>query len=407
MVQSRFTERVASERWAAHFYLIAALPMAYVAYKGVVPLSVATALAAAFFLRWNLVSKILSNANYLAYLIALFMFVLAIAGIATESFQPNITRVIQLSGIFVVLYCIGILAGAAGPEHLHARGIAVAGGILIAAALFFVMPLLPLGLWTVTESGRFANESPYSAALAVFLVPAAVLVWRYLSKMLAAGILVVASAQILLVDSDVCKLAAVISIGVLLIARLSPFFVLAGFIVSAIIFGLSLMYGCFAGQTVFDVFLHGFINELFGNDISVIHRFYVYDFTNRAICSSPIFGLGVGGILEYPGYDFFIEDIQRYLLPRHPHNGWLHVWVAAGVGGWLAAVALMSGLFYWSAKRQGDPWLRAAMMAGIAAWIVVQQISYSVWSAWWLSFLAIAIAITFYTPQPITINNAK
>ena len=371
-----------------------ALPMAYVSYKGIVPLTMIAGVLAALTMWRQRICLLASLDKWLATTITLFFVTLIAAGIMSETLVASIERGLAVAAVFLTCFCIATLARSEDVDGLRRRAWAVTVGVFISAALFFVMPMMPIEIWTVVEGGRLENEAPYALALAVMAVPICVLIWRYGAKYLAIAAGLIIFAQIWSADPDTSRIALLMALLALPLGRFAPWVIVPCFVAASVIFGGIVFYNCFAHPSLFDLLRTHYLEPYFGGDISILHRVYVYDFTNRAICSAPAFGIGVGGILHYPGYDVFLADIQRYLLPRHPHNGWLHIWSAAGVFGWLSVVALMTALFAWVGRWGGSPWMRAASTSALVAWFVIQQFSFSVWATWWLSLVALIFIIT-------------
>jgi O-antigen ligase len=122
---------------------------------------------------------------------------------------------------------------------------------------------------------------------------------------------------------------------------------------------------------------------------SGLHRAYIYDFVLKAIWQRPLAGWGVDAVSLLPGAEAVIPSLQRNLLPSHPHNAVLEVWVETGaVGAILGAVVLWLILrrIENGAAHRGEA---AAAAAAFAAYLVIGLLSFSLWATWWLSLAVI------------------
>ena len=75
--------------------------------------------------------------------------------------------------------------------------------------------------------------------------------------------------------------------------------------------------------------------------LSSIHRTYIYDFVIQNISDKPILGWGIGVSRSLPGSQEQITELKRELLPLHPHNSILEIWVELGLVGALALAILI------------------------------------------------------------------
>jgi O-antigen ligase len=123
---------------------------------------------------------------------------------------------------------------------------------------------------------------------------------------------------------------------------------------------------------------------------SALHRAYIYDFVLNSIWQRPLIGWGVDAASLLPGAEQVIPSLQRNLLPSHPHNAVLEVWVEMGVVG-----AVLGAVLLWLVLGRVENGLpcraeRAAAFAAFAAYFVISLLSFSLWATWWLSVAVIA-----------------
>lgn len=384
------------------WFCTVALPLSYVAYKGIVPLAVLAVLILLAISGWR---WLLENARFNVGLIfagAAILIALLVAGMIAGTFKANFDKSAGIAGALFLLFALGYAA--LGTEHTslgqRANWMAFVTLFTGAAAIAAPFVMTAIGLETTADENASSsfNENTYSNFLAVVGVPIVVLVWRFLSSLLSGVIAISIVLQISALGTMASAVSIALSVMVFAIASKSSQAVLWLFGLVCAIFIAAILAGCIAGETIFSFLLNNQIFSYMGNDISIVHRAYIYDFTNQIICTAPWFGIGVDSILSFPGHDAFLTDINRYLLPRHPHNGWMHIWVAGGIFSLLAVMALMLLGARYATKWQGDRWMRAAFLGGLMGWLFIQQISYSVWASWWIISIAVLICVSIYKP---------
>jgi O-antigen ligase len=123
---------------------------------------------------------------------------------------------------------------------------------------------------------------------------------------------------------------------------------------------------------------------------SGLHRAYIYDFVLERIWQRPLLGWGLESSSLLPGADHVVPALQRRLLPSHPHNAVLEVWVETGaVGAGLIAALLWLCLRSIEGRFTGRP-ERAAALAAFTAFFAISMLSFSLWATWWLSTAVVA-----------------
>jgi O-antigen ligase len=144
---------------------------------------------------------------------------------------------------------------------------------------------------------------------------------------------------------------------------------------------------------------------------SAAHRLLVWDFTIGRIAERPLTGWGMEASrsvpghrdppspallarfgLDAPGVAAWIPGSQ--LLPLHPHNGALQLWLELGLPGAVlggAAVLLLGAL----ARRSRRPGVACAMLASAG---VTAMLSFGLWQEWWVGAQLLALCAAAALP---------
>ena len=96
----------------------------------------------------------------------------------------------------------------------------------------------------------------------------------------------------------------------------------------------------------------------------------------------PLLGWGLDGSRAFPG-----------VIPLHPHDMSLQVWLELGAAGAILAVAFWMLVFErCAAMAREDRTLAAAATASAAAYLVIGALSFGAWQEWWLALGALSAA---------------
>jgi O-antigen ligase len=130
---------------------------------------------------------------------------------------------------------------------------------------------------------------------------------------------------------------------------------------------------------------------------SLWHRLEIWSFVGGRIAERPLFGWGLDSSRAIPGGDQRIPYgyLGQVMLPLHPHNAPLQLWLELGVPGALLAAVLIAGV--WLALGKA-PWPRlyaAAAGGSLVTALVVGLASYGAWQEWFISseFLTLFLII--------------
>ncbi len=143
---------------------------------------------------------------------------------------------------------------------------------------------------------------------------------------------------------------------------------------------------------------------------TAMHRIYIWNFAAERIAEHPLLGWGLDAARRIPGgnqevvVSFCNADLKpsqptiiNTVMPLHPHNGILQVWLElGGLGALVGFGALLVTLVRaFAARPFGSRPGRAAIAAPAMAGTSVGVISFGIWQEWWISalFLAAAVAV--------------
>jgi O-antigen ligase len=140
---------------------------------------------------------------------------------------------------------------------------------------------------------------------------------------------------------------------------------------------------------------------------SAAHRLYIWRFVDGRILERPLLGWGMDASRTLPGgQETFLLSYcpengepatpvaELGLLPLHPHNALLQLWLElGGVGaivGLAGLLALLWPVFSTGVERAGAAAAGGALAAGFSA----AAVSFGAWQPWWVSsfFLCAALA---------------
>jgi O-antigen ligase len=247
-------------------------------------------------------------------------------------------------------------------RELYSRGAAVAGVLIVPLSI----ALLRLGRWRIV------------APFALLAIAAVV-------------ILVAASAKLALAGGIVGAAAGLASRrGLRLLA------------VAAILFGTAMPV---LARVELSPQWHCW---LVGAKTSAAHRLAIWRFASSRVVEHPIIGWGLDASRVMPGGKAMVHlescpnpkggapavDTTGNILPLHPHDAPLQIWLELGLVGVTLTVvlALWSVLRAEGVARNGAD--RAIVAATALSLFAVQFVSFGVWQAWWICACLMAAAFT-------------
>ena len=256
---------------------------------------------------------------------------------------------------------------------------AAADGGLVFQARHYLMgyPLPPPEEWRLPTRG--------SAILVIVLWPLALVVARRIDWRLACALVALLAPCVLALPMRAVNLAFAIGLISWVVGRWGHRQIpaVAGILLAAAIFVLPPTLSgptprAMIGDTSAEI-----------SERSVAHRLKIWEFTLSKIDERPWLGWGLAASRELAST---VDPKIRWpwgpgisVLPLHPHNNALQVWVELGVLGGLFFAALCAAVG-WQISRLGqDPAWRACAFAAFASYMTIGGLSYGVSQSWWVA----------------------
>jgi O-antigen ligase len=330
-------------------------------------------------------------------------------GISSALWSIDPLASLGLSISLVVLFAAGaLLSGtvptlsAAGHETVE-RGFLLGVAIGLALLAIEVSANAPLSRLLKVGPSAFGGEAGESylvlvnrgaAVLAIWAWPCALVLWRRRGWFHAAVPIAAALAITLASESAASAIAVIVGIAALLLVRMGPGPALRTAAV-LLVLGIAAAPALpFVAPSPLAI-----IEAVPALPNSAYHRLQIWEFTARRILERPVLGWGLDASRAMPGGERRVRtDVtiagrtQRLsdnspLLPLHPHNGMLQLWLELGAIGALIGAGLGVVLLRALWRRSSSPAAIAFAAAGLAAGLTVFGLSFGIWQNWWLAAL--------------------
>ena len=258
------------------------------------------------------------------------------------------------------------------------------------------------GLKEVPASLVFGLK-PAASLMALLLPMGFALPWPWFAR---AALLVLGAGVLIALPGETARLATIAGLAAALLSlaapRLVPKLVGAGVAVLILLMPL----------------LVAFIPQIpsAGLPPSAVHRLVIWDFAAARIAEKPLAGWGLEASRAMPGgraqpdaatldrlnitapaQRAFLVSPHVEVMPLHPHNGALQLWLELGGIGALIGAALMLALGF-AAARSAAPAVGAGMLASAA---VTGMLSFGLWQAWWVASLLLAMVALALVPRRV------
>jgi O-antigen ligase len=330
---------------------------------------------------------------------------LMVWGAVTSSWAPEPGRAALLA---VTLAAMMLLAHGAAGAAQGARLLPWIGfGLVLGLAAAFAdwqsgnaLRAAVRGLKEVSEALMFGLK-PAASLMALLLPMAFALPWHWGAR---AVLLVLGAAVLISLPGETARLATIAGLGAAVLGlaapRVGPRLVGAGV---ALVILLMPFLVTFVPQIPSPKLPH-----------SAVHRLVIWDFAAARIAEKPLTGWGLEASRAMPGgraqpdaatldrlnitlpaHREFLALPHVEVMPLHPHNGALQLWLELGGIGALIGAALMLALGF-AASRSAAPAVGAGMLASAA---VTGMLSFGLWQAWWVASLLLAMVALALVPR--------
>jgi len=133
------------------------------------------------------------------------------------------------------------------------------------------------------------------------------------------------------------------------------------------------------------------------------HRIEIWKNAADLIAEKPWIGWGMDASKTFrQPHDFGPLGVQS-LIPWHPHNAGLHIWLELGfIGAGLAAALTLSLTLLAIRRLASDRVAIAGLVATIGAFCVFATVSFGIWQAWFLSsaFTSMGLIVALASDRP-------
>ena len=320
-------------------------------------------------------------------------------------------KTFEMLGLSVAgLFCLGLFRGL---EDEAAAGVlaALLAGLVVAAAMAAVdtatnMPLARLihgfsgHVIPILERIYVSKTIACVAAVWAVLAAGACLMRR---RYLAAGAALACAVVIAWVSNGhIAVLALAAGLGMMALAALVPR-------IGAALLALVLIGGFASGPFASAMpSTESIVETVRFLPHSALHRSAIWKFTGQRIDERVWLGWGMDNSRALPGGNDMLPITLEYgdapmpqqLMPLHPHNFFLQVWVELGAGGAILFLGLMLALLWRIAQAEGMT--RVTGLATMAAALIVGSTAFGAWQSWWLACLwyIAAIGAVVLRPRP-------
>lgn len=234
----------------------------------------------------------------------------------------------------------------------------------------------------------FSRSAAFFACLLPFAVSAAI---RHFGRIPGFAVALAAGGVVFLFNSKAAELA--IAVALLAAALFVVSRRLAPRLLAASIAALVLLAPLLASHSALER-----VAERRDVSVSIYHRAAIWQFVAQRIAEKPVLGWGLHAARSMPGAQATISRGAE-LIPLHPHNGPLQVWLELGAIGALIGAALLAWL--------GLNVASAAQAAALAAAFTVASVSFGLWQGWWMAALWLLLGLAAKTSADLQRTQAE
>ncbi|MCA3368613.1 MAG: hypothetical protein INF89_03885 [Roseomonas sp.] len=309
--------------------------------------------------------------------------------------EPGRAALLALTLAAMMLLAHGAAGAAQGVRLLPWIGVGLVFGLTAAFADWQsgnALRAAVRGLKEVPTTLMFGLK-PAASLMALLLPMGFALPWPWFAR---AALLVLGAGVLISLPGETARLATIAGLGAAVLSLAAPRLV-------------PKLVGAGVGLVILLMpFLVGLVPQIPSANLppSAVHRLVIWDFAAHRIAEKPLTGWGLEASRAMPGgraqpdaatldrlnittpaQREFLVLPHVEVMPLHPHNGALQLWLELGGIGALIGAALMLALGF-AASRSAAPAVGAGMLASAA---VTGMLSFGLWQAWWFASLLLAI----------------
>ena len=317
--------------------------------------------------------------------------------------EPGRAAILALTLAAMMLLAHGAASAAQGARLMPWIGFGLVFGLAAAFADWQsgnALRAAVRGLKEVPETLMFGLK-PAASLMALLLPMGFALPWPWLAR---AALLLVGAGVLISLPGETARLATIAGLAAALLSLAAPRLVprLIGAMLGLAILVMPLLVGFIPKMPTANL------------PLSAVHRLVIWDFTVARIAEKPLTGWGLEASRAMPGgraqpdtatldrlnitnpaQRAFLANPHVEVMPLHPHNGALQLWLELGGIGALLGAVLMLALGF-AASRSAVPAVGAGMLASAA---VTGMLSFGLWQAWWVASLLLAMVALHLAPR--------
>jgi glycosyltransferase involved in cell wall biosynthesis len=172
------------------------------------------------------------------------------------------------------------------------------------------------------------------------------------------------------------------------IIKLSIIVIVAGMVIATLLW-LSVVTGNMTDLRGFEPYLPIWLID--------VHRQMIWQFTFSHVFDHPLIGYGLNASPWVPGANELAGSSMQSVLPGHPHNWFMEIWLEVGIAGLVTLVPLV---FLIATTAVRDVMRNGVRIAGLilmmqAAYWFSGLFNYSFWTSWWFGVVMLTVCLAF------------
>ncbi len=130
-----------------------------------------------------------------------------------------------------------------------------------------------------------------------------------------------------------------------------------------------------------------------------LHRDLIWNFSKNKILENPFKGYGLTSsrFIGKNSYAFDYRNDPLLLLPLHPHNHVLQIWLELGLLGIIIFIIFLSRIWILISFLSNDKRIEFSLLSlSLFSAFIIGQSSFGLWQFWWMSALAFCYILGSY-----------